>query len=63
MFLAEMTKNTEGVHVGFLQQVTGKPERQQWEGTCIIEVVEIFLKEARTHTLGTYIYRRKMKVA
>ena len=55
VLLTKMTKNMEGVHVGFLWKVTGKMASRQWDGTWIRAVTGIFLKEAGTQTLETYI--------
>ena len=31
--LEAMSRNPEGVHMGFLRQITGKKENRQWDGT------------------------------
>ena len=61
--LAEMSKNLEGVHGGFLIQVTGKTCNQQIDGTWRNAALVSVLKETGTQTLGTYIGKRQATVA
>ena len=63
VLLAAMSKNMEGVHVGFLWKVTVKMARRQWDGTWRRVDSESVLKEVETQTLGTYINRRKTALA
>ena len=50
-----MSKNLEGVYVGFLRQVTGKMAKQKRDGTWRSAAAEIVIKEAGTQTPDTYI--------
>ena len=48
--------------MGLLWDVTGKTASKQWDGTWSRAEVGIVIKEAGTHTLGTYIDRRQTTV-
>ena len=61
--LEEMSRKLEGVHLGFLRQVTGQKANQQRDRTWRSAIVTKVLKEEVTETLGAYIYKRKAVVA
>ena len=61
--LEAMSRNQEGVHVGFLKQITGQREVRQKDGTWRCVTAEKVLKKAGTHYLGSYIDRRQATVA
>ena len=56
---ASMSKNLEGVHVGFLRKVTVKTPKRQRDGTWRSVAAESLLKEAGTNTPGTSIDKRQ----
>ena len=60
---AAMLRNLEGVHVGFLIQMTGQKAKRQRDGTWRIEAAEEVPKESVTQTLGAYIDKRHKTVA
>ena len=53
-----MPHNLEGVHVGFLRQITGKRVVRQRDRTWRSVTSEKFLKKEVTHPLGAYIDKR-----
>ena len=58
-FLSEaISQDLEGVHVGFLRQITGKRVVRQRDETWRSVTSEKFLKKAVTHPLGAYIDKR-----
>ena len=59
----EMSRKLEGVHVDFLWQITTQRAEKQKGGTWRQVAAETFLDKARTHPLGTYIYRSQATVA
>ena len=63
VLLMDMSRKLEGLHVGFLRQVTGQMAKRQREGTrrSVVEVGVI--KESETHTLWLYIDKRQATVA
>ena len=50
-----MSEKLEGLHMGFIIQVTVKVVKRQRKGTCRNAVAARLLKEAGTQTLGEYI--------
>ena len=54
-----MSRNLEGVHVGFLRQIMGQREVQQEDGTWRQVATEKVLEKAGTQSLGVYIDRRQ----
>ena len=58
-----MSRNMEGVQVGFLRRITGRRAMQQEDGKYRKVEAEKLLKKAGTQSLGTYIERRQEKVA
>ena len=62
VLLVEMSRNLEGVHVGFLRQVTGQKSKWQREGTWRSAAESRVSKEAGTQTLGTNIDKRQTTV-
>ena len=58
-----MSIKMEGLHVGFLIQLTLRKATLQGGGTWRSLAVARVLKEAVTQTLGTYIDKRQAKVA
>ena len=61
-FVAEMYRKMEGVHMGFLRQVTGQMSKRQRDGTWRHRTAVSVIKEAGTHTPGTYIDKRQATV-
>ena len=61
--LTEMSRKLEGMHVGFLRQVTGQMARRQREGTWRSVVEVEVIKESGTHTLWLYIDKWQATVA
>ena len=59
VLLPEMSRNLEGVRVGFLRQVMVQKDKQQREGNWRSMASERVLKEAENQTLGTYIEKRQ----
>ena len=61
--LAAMSRNLEGVHVGFLRQVMGKNPKRQRDRTWRNVVAEKVLKEAVIQTLGRTLtsYRQQWR--
>ena len=57
-----MSRNLEGVHVGFLRYITGKKEKRQRDGTWRSEAAEMVLKEVGTQILRAYIEKWQAKV-
>ena len=62
-FLVVMSRKLEGVHVSFLRHMTGQKVKRQKYGTWRGEAEAKVLKEAVTHTLGTYIEKLQATVA
>ena len=62
-FPEEISRNLEGVHVGFLRQITGQRVVQQEEGTWRQVAAQKVLEKAGTQPLGTYIDRSQATVA
>ena len=60
---AAISRKLEGVHVGFLIQVTGQTAKRQRYGTCRSVVAASVLKGEVTQALRTYIEKRQEKVA
>ena len=52
-FLAEISKNMEGVHMGFLRRVTGKTTKRQRGGNWISAAAKSVMNEVGMETLGT----------
>ena len=63
VLLVAISQNLEGVHVGFLRQMTGQKAKRQRDGTWRIEAAEEVPKESVTQTLGAYIDKRQATVA
>ena len=63
VLLVVMSKNLEGVPVGFLRQVTGKTAKPQRDWTWRIEAAKSVPKESGTQTLGVHIDKRHAAVA
>ena len=63
VLLAVISRNLEGVHMGFLRQIMGQKANRQREKTWRSEAEEKVLKEARTHFLGEYIDKQEAKMA
>ena len=61
--LVAMSRKLEGVHVGFLRQMTGHKSKQQRGRTWRSAAAAKVLNKSGTHTLGDYIGKRKSKVA
>ena len=61
--LAAISKNLEGVHMGFLRQVTGNASKWQSYGTWESATAASVLKEGGIHTHRTYIYKLQATVA
>ena len=57
-----MDKCSAGVHMGFLQHVTGKNKKRILDGTWIQEGAERILKVARKQAVRKYIDRRQVTV-
>ena len=55
----EMARDLEGLHVGFLRQVTGQKAKRQREGTWRSMAAAEVIKESGTHTLWLYIDKRQ----
>ena len=60
---AAMLKNLEGVHVGFLRQVTGMKARRLGDKTWTKEGPDRVLQAAGTKSLREYIDKRQATVA
>ena len=58
-----MSWKLEGVHVGFLRNITGQMEVRRKYGTWWQVAVEEVLEKAVTQYLGSYIDRRQATVA
>ena len=63
VFSAEIYWNLEGVHVGFLRQMTGHKAKRQRERTSRRKAAAKVLKESGTQKLGAYIDKRQAKLA
>ena len=63
VLLTEMSRKLEGLHVGFLRQVTGQKAKWQREGTWRSVAAADVIKESGTHTLLLYIDKRQATVA
>ena len=63
VFPEAMSRKLEGVHVGFLRQITGQRAVQQEDGTWRQVASEKVLEKSGTQYLGTYIDRRQATVA
>ena len=63
MLSAEMLNNIEGVHVVFLQQVTGMKARRLGDGTWKKEGPERVIQVAGTKPLQEYIDKRQATVS
>ena len=50
-----MSQDLEGVHMGFLRQMTDQKAKRQRDGTWRSDAAAKVLKEAVTQTLGSYI--------
>ena len=61
VLLEEMSKKLEGVHMGFLRQVTGNTAKWKRDGTWRNASAASVLKEAVIQTLGTYIDKRQVQ--
>ena len=59
VLLPEMSRNLEGVRVGFLRQVMGQKDKQQREGNWRSMAAARLFKEAVNQTLGMYIEKRQ----
>ena len=59
--MEEMSKKLEGVHMGFLRQVTGNTAKWKRDGTWRNAAAASVLKEAVIQTLGTYIDKRQVQ--
>ena len=58
-----MYRKMEGVHVGFLRQITGKRAMQRENGTWRKVSEEKVLEKAGTHSIGAYIDRKQATVS
>ena len=58
-----MYRNLEGLHVGFISQITGQRGILHEDGTWRKVTAAEVLEKAVTHSRGTYIYRRQETVA
>ena len=63
VLLTEMSRKLEGLHVGFLRQVTGQKAKRQREGTWRSVAAAEVIKESGTHKLWLYIDKRQATVA
>ena len=57
-----MSRKLEGVHVGFLRQITGQRVEIRDDGTWPQVAADKFLEKAGTQYLGDYIERRQESV-
>ena len=62
ILLAAMSRKTEGMHLGFFRQVTGKKDKCQRGKTWRSAAAAKVLKESGTQTLGEYIDKRQATV-
>ena len=58
-----MSRELEGVHIGFLSWITGKRALRQEDGTWRQVAADKVLEMSGTQSLGTYIDRSQAKVA
>ena len=58
-----MSRNLEGVHVGFLRHAMGLKSKRQRDRTWRSAAAARVLNKAGTQTLGTYIDKRQVTVA
>ena len=63
IFPAAISRKLEGVHMGFLRQVTGQKDNRQRDGNQRSAAEVRVIKEAGNKILGTYIDKRKATVA
>ena len=61
--LVAISLNLEGVHVGFLRNLTGQKSKRQRDGTWRSEAEVKVINETGTQTLGAYINNRQATVA
>ena len=57
-----MSRNLEGVHVGFLSQITGQKANRQRDRNFRSKAAATVIKEAGTQYLGSYINKRQATV-
>ena len=62
VLLEVMYRKLEGVHVGFLKQITGQSIVRKRDGTWRCVEVEKFLKKEVTQSIGAYIDKRQAAV-
>ena len=60
---AAMSRNLDGVQMGFLRHMAGHKENWQRKGTQRSKSADKVLKESGTQTLGAYIDKRQATVA
>ena len=59
----QISRNLEGLHMGFLMHIIGQREVSQEDGNWRQVAAEKVLEKALNQSLGTYIDRRQATVA